>query len=59
MPVKVTTAEGRYEFITPTTSWQTMKLGSMLPERFKVAEDLFYVNLKLHWTYLDPGLPVE
>ncbi len=55
MPVKVTTAAGKYELITPTTAWQTTKLDGLAPEDFKVAEDLFYVKVKLRSSYLDPG----
>ncbi len=54
MPVKVTTAPGRYEFVTPTSRWQTVKLHGMAPEDFKVAQDLFYVEVRLRWSYLDP-----
>jgi aminopeptidase N len=54
MPVKVTTAPGRYEFITPTSEWQTNALHGLKPEEFKVAEDLFYVDVRLRWLYLDP-----
>jgi aminopeptidase N len=54
MPIKVTTAPGKYEFITPTTEWQTKKLDGVAPEDFKVAEDLFYINVRLRWAYLDP-----
>jgi len=54
MPIKVTTAPGKFEFITPTTDWQTKKLNGIAPEDFKVAEDLFYVNVRLRSSYLDP-----
>jgi hypothetical protein len=54
MPIKVTTAPGEYEFVTPTTTWQTTKLNGMPPEDFKVAEDLFYVKVRLRSSYLDP-----
>jgi len=54
MPIKVTTAPGKFEFITPTTDWQTKKLAGLAPEDFKVAEDLFYVNVRLRASYLDP-----
>ena len=47
MPVKVTTAPGKYAFITPTTEWKTKKLRGLAPEDFKVAEDLFYLKLEL------------
>jgi aminopeptidase N len=55
MPIKVTTAPHKYEFITPTTEWQTTKLKGVAPEDFKVAEDLFYVKVRLRWSYLDPN----
>jgi len=54
MPIKVTTAPGRYQFITPTTKWQTNVLHGMAPEDFKIASDLFYVDLSLRWAYHDP-----
>lgn len=54
MPVKVTTARNGFAFIYPTTSWQTTRLEGVPPERFKVAEDLFYVDVKLRRAYLDP-----
>jgi len=55
MPVKVTTSAEKYEFIYPTTTWQTMKLGPIDPREFRIADDLFYVDLKLNWVYLDPN----
>jgi aminopeptidase N len=57
MPVKVTTSDNRYEFIYPTTSWQTLKLGNIRPEDFKIEKDRFYVDVRLSWSYLDPRLP--
>jgi hypothetical protein len=54
MPVKVTTAPGKYEFITPTTEWKTKKLRGLAPEDFKVAEDLFYMKLDLSRDSLEP-----
>jgi aminopeptidase N len=57
MPVKVTTAPGKYEFIYPTTSWQTMELGGIDPMEFRIADDLFYADLKLGWTYMDIRKP--
>jgi len=54
MPVKVTTAPGKFEFIYPTTAWQRMFISKMEPGEFKVDEDRFYVNLRLSWTYMDP-----
>jgi aminopeptidase N len=54
MPIKVTTTLGMYEFITPTRQWQTIKLAGRASENFKVAEDLFYVNVRVRYSYLDP-----
>ncbi len=56
MPIKVTTSENKYELIYPTTTWQTMKLGDIRPEDFKIENDRFYVNFKLICSYLDPRL---
>lgn len=54
MPVKVTTAKGVYSFITPTTSSQTLNLNGLSPDDFRVATDLFYVDVRLRTLYLDP-----
>lgn len=54
MPVKVTTAKGAYSFIHPTTSSQTLNLNGMSPDDFRVAQDLFYVDVRLRTLYLDP-----
>jgi hypothetical protein len=54
MPVKVTTGTGKYEFIHPTAEWQTLSIGDMDPREFRVADDLFYIDTKLTWAYLDP-----
>jgi len=56
MPVRVTTAPGKYEFIIPTTSWQQLKIGDIKPEDFKLEADRFYVDLRLGWSYVDPRL---
>ena len=57
MPVKVTTAPGKYEFIHPTTEWQNMEISNALAaEDFRTAEDLFYIESNIRWTYLYPGL---
>jgi aminopeptidase N len=47
MPVKVTTGPDKFEFITPTAEWQSLPLPGMKPEDFKVAENLFYVNVQV------------
>lgn len=56
MPIKVTTSRGKFEFIYPTHSWQTTELGDIHPDEFKVAEDLFYVDVKLRRVYLQEGI---
>ncbi len=55
MPIKVTSEEGVYIFITPTTTWQTMRVDKLAPEKFRVAEDQFYVNTKVSIRYVDPA----
>ncbi len=55
MPIKVTTAKDTYEFIHPTTEWHMTELGDIDPEEFRVAEDLFFVDVKLKKLYLQPG----
>jgi aminopeptidase N len=57
MPVRVTTAPNKYEFIYPTTTWQRMSIAKMNPEEFKVEEDRFYVTLRLGWSFVDPRWP--
>ena len=54
MPIKVTTARDHYAFIYPTTEPQNILLGSLAPEDFKIAGSLFYVDLKLRWSYQVP-----
>lgn len=54
MPVKVTTAKGTYSFIYPTTSSQTLNLNGLNPDDFRVAEEMFYVDVRLRTLYLDP-----
>jgi len=53
MPVKVTTSRNKYGFIYPTTKWQTMELKGISPEEFRAAEDLFYINVRHTWSYVD------
>lgn len=52
MPVKVTTAEGVYAFIYPTTEWQTSDLGAIDPAHFRVATDRFFVKVDLRLNYV-------
>jgi hypothetical protein len=46
MPVKVTKTKGKFEFIYPTSTWQTITLPAMEPEDFEVDEDNFYINVQ-------------
>ncbi len=57
MPIRVTTSESEFEFISPTTTWQRLILGKIRPEDFKIDSDRFYCDLKLYISYLDPRLP--
>ena len=45
MPVKVTTATDRYEWIRPTERWKSMAIRINRPEDFRVDEN-FYVNAR-------------
>ena len=54
MPVKVTTAPGRYSFIIPTAAWQTLDLGTMEPKDFRVADQLFYIDAQIRINYQEP-----
>ena len=54
MPIKVTTSKNHFEFIHPTTKWQTMKLVKFDPKDFKVDEDEFYCKVKINRYYIDP-----
>jgi aminopeptidase N len=57
MPVRVTLGEGEWGWIRPTTDWQTLVLGMIHPEEFRLEADRFYADLKLSWTYLDERTP--
>lgn len=59
MPVKVTTAKGKYEFIYPTTEFRMLKLKGLDPEDFKVASDLFYCREKIIRSYIDPKSTID
>jgi aminopeptidase N len=54
MPIKVTTAPGKFELIKPTKKAQTIDLHGLDPDDFKIAEDQYFVNLKVWKTYIDP-----
>ncbi|MEW6511724.1 MAG: M1 family aminopeptidase, partial [Bacteroidota bacterium] len=51
MPIKVTTAPGRFSFIYPMTTLQTLDLGTMDPKEFKVDEQHFYVDTLVRVNY--------
>ncbi|MFQ5604356.1 MAG: M1 family metallopeptidase [bacterium] len=51
MPIKITTSKHKYEFIYPTSEWQTTVLENMTPADFKLAEELFYIDVKVNYLY--------
>jgi len=55
MPIKVSAEDGLYIFIHPTTSWQAIRLDKVNPEKFRVAEDQFYVDVNRTIMYVDPA----
>ncbi|HEX9615420.1 MAG TPA: hypothetical protein VGA55_07925, partial [Bacteroidota bacterium] len=57
MPVKVTTAKGKFGVIEPTADWKTSALNLKDLSEFRVAEDLFLINVRLTRSYLDPAAP--
>ena len=59
MPIKITTAKDRYEFIYPTTKLQMLKLKDLDPWDFKVAEDLFYCKISIRRGYVDPNSTIQ
>ncbi len=59
MPLKVTTSPNHFEFIYPTTSWQTLKLKNIDPKDFKVDEDEFLCKVKIYRQYIDPESKIK
>jgi len=59
MPLKVTTSPTHFEFIYPTTSWQTLKLKNFDPKDFKVDEDEFLCKVKVYRSYIDPESSIK
>ncbi len=57
MPIKATISGNKYEWLYPKKEWQTIELHIDRPEDFRVAERLFYVEVRLNYGYLDPRLP--
>ncbi len=59
MPVKVTTSKDKFEFIYPTTKWNSLNLKNLNPTDLKIAEDLFYLNPKILRQYIDPKSSIK
>ena len=61
MPVKITTAKDKYEFIYPITKWKSLTVRGLDPVDLKVAEDLFYIKTKIFRQYIDPrsSIPIK
>ncbi len=59
MPVKVTTAKDKFEFIYPTTTWKSLNIKGLDPSDFKVAENLFYLKTKILRQYIDPKSSIK
>ncbi|MGA7722600.1 MAG: M1 family metallopeptidase [Ignavibacteriaceae bacterium] len=54
MPIKVTTSKNHFEFIYPTTKYQSMKLKKFDPKDFKVDDKEFLCRSKIYRSYVDP-----
>ena len=54
LPVRVTTAPGRFSVIRPTSSWQTLELGAMNPAEFQVDTAWAYIDTQIRVIYQDP-----
>ena len=59
MPIKVTTAPGKYSFIYPTSDWQALSLAKLDPADFKVADRLYYCGQDIKRYYIDPESSIE
>ncbi len=58
MPVRITTGDGTWRQITPTTTSQYLMLGPDAdPWSFKIDEERFYCDPHIVRTYLDPHAP--
>ncbi|MBC7920743.1 MAG: M1 family metallopeptidase [Ferruginibacter sp.] len=55
MPVRITTAKGKYEWIEPGTDFKTLPLKGLRFEDLKVADDRFYIDVKISAQYFDPN----
>ncbi|MFN2636514.1 MAG: M1 family metallopeptidase [Gemmatimonadaceae bacterium] len=47
MPVRVTTAPGRFDWIRPTESWKTTRISIASPENFRVDENFYVFGIDL------------
>jgi aminopeptidase N len=54
MPIKVTTSNNHFEFIYPTTKFQSLKLKKFDPKNFKVDKEEFLCGTKIFRSYVDP-----
>ncbi len=57
MPVKVTTGPGQWGFIVPSAKTQSIDLNGLDPDDFSVAEDQFYIDVKIRKIYIVSELP--
>ncbi len=57
MPVKIRTPGMDFFLIMPTTSWQELPDHADMIDDIRVADNQFYVNLKVTRTYVDPRKP--
>ena len=48
MPVKVTTARNHFEFIYPTTDWQSVTLRNLDAHEFEVNEEEFFIHVEIN-----------
>lgn len=58
MPVEVSTGEKTFGVITPTAQWQVLRLQNGFdPWSFRVADDKYYIDVRVVRSYLDPSAP--
>ncbi len=56
MPVKVTTARDKLDFIFPTAEWQELDFGAMHADNVRVAEREFYIDVNLSTNFRFPDV---
>lgn len=59
MPIKITTAKDRFEFVYPTEKVQTIRLKNFDPKDFRVDEDGFFCKTRILRFYVDPNSDIE